>query len=109
MEGVSATSTCSTMDEIYERAKELCDTFLSAKFPGIYAEIKMELCDEYMKASEIHFRVEIFEKTYCGNQIIQKIAYTIKKEKHLHRLCACLDQLRIKYSAPTAEYFDSDG
>ena len=62
-----------------------------------------------MKQSEIHFRVEIFEKRYCGNKIIEKIAYTIKKENHVHKLSACLDKLRLKYSSPTAEYSDSDG
>ena len=96
------------MDEIYARAKEMCDTFLSAKLPGIYAEIKMELSEQYMKDSEIRFRVEIFKKTYCGNKIIQKIAYTIKKEKHLHNLSACLDKLRLNYSVVAAEHSDSD-
>ena len=109
MEAIRVTSTCSTMDAIYAHAKELCDTFLAAKLPGIYAEIKMDLSEQYMKDSEICFRVEIFKKTFCGNKIIQKIAYTIKKEKHLHKLSACLDKLRLKYSVLTAEYSDSDG
>ena len=95
------TSTCSMMDKRYTHAKVLCDTFLSTTLPGIYVEIKMELFEQYMKPSEIPCRIEIFKKTFCGNKLFRKKVHTIRKEKDLHILAACLDDLKITYNKPT--------
>ena len=93
------------MNEIYSRAKVLC---LCTKLPSIYAEIKIEFFEQYMVPSKILCRIEIFEKTFCRNKLIQKISHAIKKEKDLDILAVCLHDLKKNYCQPTAEVFDSE-
>ena len=96
------------MDELFHKAKVLSDSFLAAKFPGKYIKISLKYVEEQGKPSEILCRIEVYKKTFLGNELVRKIAYTIKKERHFHKYSACLASLSAEYGAKSAEMSDSD-
>ena len=96
------------LHELFTCTKDIADTFLKVTTPGIFIQIKMRCVEKCNVEEQIKCRIHIWEKTFTGNKLIRKVAYTIKKENHLQKYSHFLDGLKTTYGKGSAELSDSE-